>query len=285
MTATSVRPTRWVAKKTARYGVAAGSLVRHLRNTAPGIRVLTYHDFGDSVRDPFCVSPQVLERQMAYLANRDIAISLSELNEHVYGHRVVRDGAVVVTVDDGLRSFYTHALPIFREYGIPAVAFVSSGLVNGSGESNGPNQAAGLYMTWEQIGRARDAGMTIGSHAVSHRSLARLPLAEARDEIFESRHQIEQALGEAPACLAYPFGTAADFNEETASLIRSAGYSSAFTSQHGSIRAGGDAYFLPRIKVEGGENMWMFRQLISGGLDAWGILDRLLWRVQASASA
>ena len=45
-----------------------------------------------------------------------------------------------------------------------------------------------------------------------------------------------------------------------------------------------DALALPRVKVEGGERMWMFRLLVRGGLDAWSLADRTLWRLQAATS-
>jgi hypothetical protein len=39
----------------------------------------------------------------------------------VTGRRSLPDGAVLVTIDDGVRSVYTHALPVLSHYGIPAV--------------------------------------------------------------------------------------------------------------------------------------------------------------------
>jgi hypothetical protein len=64
--------------------------------------------------------------------------------------------------------------------------------------------------------------------------------------------------------------------------VADAGYTLAFTAQHGAVRTGANPYALPRIKVEGGESVWMFRQLVAGGLDGWSLVDRYLWRVQAA---
>jgi hypothetical protein len=89
-------------------------------------------------------------------------------------------------------------------------------------------------------------------------------------------------LGTPVTSFAYPFGTRADYNEATAALLREAGYTCAFTSQHGAIAPGADPLTLPRVKVEGGEGMWMFQSLTRGGLDGWRWIDRTLWSLQAS---
>jgi hypothetical protein len=41
---------------------------------------------------------------------------------------------------------------------------------------------------------------------------------------------------------------------------------------------------LTRIKVEGGENLDMFRSLMRGGLDSWKWVDRTLWRWQQAGA-
>jgi hypothetical protein len=67
----------------------------------------------------------------------------------------------------------------------------------------------------------------------------------------------------------------------TADILKDNGYTYAFTSQHGTIGEGLDPYALPRIKVEGGERLWLFRLLLRGGLDAWRFVDHTLWKIQA----
>ncbi|MEH2164686.1 MAG: hypothetical protein V7K38_27435 [Nostoc sp.] len=50
----------------------------------------------------------------------------------------------------------------------------------------------------------------------------------------------------------------------------------AFTSQHGA------SFAMSCIKVEGGEPMWMFPMLVSGGLNEWRFIDKILWRSHQS---
>lgn len=250
----------------------------------PKVRVLTYHRFGTAVRDPFCVSPSEFEAQVAYLADRKLVISLAEFENFLAGKETLPHGAVLLTVDDGFRSLYTTALPILKHYGVPAVAFVSPGLIGSRGTvsqefySDPPEN----FLDWDQLGVLANSNVAIGSHAWTHRSLARLAPSEVVDEAVRSRDALEAKLGTQVGSFAYPFGTRADFSDTTADILKQSGYRCAFTSQHGPVRSGMEPFSLPRVKVEGGEGLWLFRLLVRGGLDGWRWVDKTLWRIQAS---
>lgn len=282
---TQSNQTRWFLKKTARKAVATTTCNRFKRYSEPAIRVLTYHRFGESRRDPFCVSVQDFENQMSYLAEHNLAVSLEDVEGFVLGHNTINPGSILVTIDDGYHSVYSACLPILTRFAIPAVAFITPGLIS---HANPLSSKQGVcpepYMNWEEIGLLHDSGVAIGSHSLTHRSLARIPNNQAYEEIFHSREIIQKELGDQITSFAYPFGTRADFNAETASLIKDAGYTCAFTSQHGRILENSDAYTLPRVKVEGGEPSWLFQCLVQGGLDAWRWVDKALWRIQASGN-
>jgi peptidoglycan/xylan/chitin deacetylase (PgdA/CDA1 family) len=137
-------------------------------------------------------------------------------------------------------------------------------------------------LTWDELGVLAAQGVTIGAHGWTHRSLGRLGPAEVRDEACRSRDRLQARLGCRVTSFAYPYGTRADFNRTTAEILAELGYTTAFTSQHGAIARGADPLGLPRIKVEGGEGLWMFRLLCHGALDGWRAVDRVLWRWQHS---
>lgn len=280
---------RWQIKKTARKSIAlshwAANRVKIVNpSVVPLVRVLTYHRFGEIPRDPFCVKPQDFAFQMAWLAERGLVVSLAQLEAFVHHGSQIKPGSVLVTIDDGCRSVGMHALPILKHYGIAAAVFVSSG--NVGRKSSDLNQQGELpeedYMSWRELHGLMDAGIDVGSHAVTHRSLGRMSITEAEDEILRSRADLERELGKPITSFAYPYGTLADFNSAIAAVLQRSGYRLAFTSQHGAIHPNMDAMLLPRIKVEGGEGNWLFPLMAQGGLDAWRWIDRVLWRVQAS---
>jgi peptidoglycan/xylan/chitin deacetylase (PgdA/CDA1 family) len=281
---------RWYVKKAARRGLATTAWASGWLAAAEAmagkvrLRVLTYHRLGDSPHDPFCVRPSDFEVQMRYLAERRLAVSLADLEAMLIGQKQLPRHAVLVTVDDGFRSVYTEMLPILRHYAIPAVAYVSPGLLRDSAAAStccdpsagGPEE----YLTWDQLAGLAAGGVTIGSHGWTHRSLGRMPTAEALDEAVRSRETLRQRLGCRVGSFAYPYGTRADFSPATAETLVQAGYCTAFTSQHGAIARGADPMALPRIKVEGGEGLLMFRLLCRGAMDGWRLVDHALWRVQ-----
>jgi peptidoglycan/xylan/chitin deacetylase (PgdA/CDA1 family) len=287
-----VPPFRWFCKKIARKSMALGSqysgslaLAGYL-SREPGVRVLTYHRFGDSPYDPFCVSAKHFEQQMAFIAKNHLAISFTDFEKHLKGELRLSKEAVLVTVDDGFQSLYKIALPILKKYAIPAVAFVTPSLIHDAVSMN--RLSAGQpepYMDWEEVIDLANNNVVIGSHAWTHRSLGTLDDNEVMEEAVLSRQALESKLSRPVTSFAYPFGTKADFNTKTFRILEEAGYICAFTSQHGAIKKQLNPYDLPRVKVEGGEAIWVFRSLVKGGLDAWRLIDQTLWRLQANRNA
>ena len=105
---------------------------------------------------------------------------------------------------------------------------------------------------------------------------------EVRDEACRSKETLQERLGIGVTTFAYPYGTRAAYSELTGTILRECGYQTAFTTQHGAVLPGSEAIELPRIKVEGGDPLWMFRKLCQGGIDGWRYADRFLWRLQKS---
>ena len=282
--ASLVTPFRWHIKKSARAAVAAATCTLGARRaTQPQLRVLTYHAFGARSRDPFCLPGEAFDTHMAHLAETGRAISPAQLRRFLTQGDGVPDGAVLVTIDDGLQSLHSVALPILVRYAIPAIAFVTASLIGDDRARRDASAATSeRYLTWDEVETIAGAGIEIGSHAWTHRSLGRMTTSEVRDEASRSHQTIEQHVSGPVTAFAYPFGTRADFSRSTALLLAQCGYSCAFTSQHGAIRRGVDVFELPRIKVESGDPPWIFGKLIDGGLDAWRWIDRSLWPLQAS---
>jgi peptidoglycan/xylan/chitin deacetylase (PgdA/CDA1 family) len=135
-------------------------------------------------------------------------------------------------------------------------------------------------LSWCELEDLRAAGIAIGSHSLTHRSFGRISLEEVREEALRSRELLEQRLGGEVRAFAYPFGTRADYGPATGQVLSECGYRCAFHSMHGAIRPGMDPIRLPRIKIEGGEGLWMFQLCSRGAMDAWWGLDYALWRTQ-----
>jgi peptidoglycan/xylan/chitin deacetylase (PgdA/CDA1 family) len=255
---------------------------RNAQNSVqPGsVRVLTYHRFGNTSYDPFCVSPVDFETQMAFLAQHKRALSLLRFEQFLSGSIELPNDSVLVTIDDGHLSTWSTAMPILRRHSIPAVAFVTPNMVGR--QTAGNVRIAEGYAGWPELRELLRCGIEVASHSMSHKSFGSMSATEVREEAVRSKSVLEDRLGIEVTTFAYPYGTRADFNSSTAKILRDVGYRLAFTSQHGAIRRGANPWELPRIKIEGSEPIWMFRLATRGGLDRWKWIDRGLWRLQAS---
>jgi peptidoglycan/xylan/chitin deacetylase (PgdA/CDA1 family) len=263
-------------KRALRLGFArSGSALRRGRGEAC-VRALTYHRFGATATDPWCVATGEFDAQMRWLAEQRRLVSLDDVRDFVAGRKALPADAVLVTIDDGCRSLHTHALPILREYRVPAVAFVSAGLVGARAVATDHCEP---YATWDELARVREAGVEIGSHAYDHRSLGRMSDAEARDQALRSRAEIGARIGAPARSFAYPFGTRADFDARTDRVLAESGYEIAFHSVHGAIRPHMPAISLPRVKIEGGEGLRMVQLASDGAMDGWRLVDELRGRL------
>jgi peptidoglycan/xylan/chitin deacetylase (PgdA/CDA1 family) len=270
---------RWYAKKVSRGTMMLGAWATGsapLRNALArggGVRVLTYHRFGDWPRDPFCVAARDFERQVRWVAERGLAVSLADLRAFLRGERRLPEGAVLLTADDGARSVLSVAAPILREHGVPMVAFLTTGALDGLATRLALPEP---FLSWDEAGRLGEHGIEVGSHGLTHGSLGTMTEAQVREEGERSREAIRRELGCVPTSFAYPYGTPAHYGTMTRRVLAGCGYDTLFLSTHGAVRAGCDPLALPRVKVEGGEPMWLFRLLARGGMDDWRYVDRAL---------
>ena len=104
------------------------------------VPIITYHSIGYQ-NDALSVSPENLDRQLAYLKNNHYnVISLDALVEGIKNNKKF-EKTVVITFDDGRKDNYQYAYPILKKYHFPVTIFLASNLVN-----NNPG-----FMTWDDV--------------------------------------------------------------------------------------------------------------------------------------
>jgi peptidoglycan/xylan/chitin deacetylase (PgdA/CDA1 family) len=116
------------------------------------------------------------------------------------------------------------------------------------------------WMTWDMVRALRDAGMTIGGHAIHHQLLSRMPLDEQWEEIAGCARRYEEELGAPMRYFAYPGGRVDSFNDETRRCLDRAGVRFAFSYYGGFRRVEEwDRYDMRRIQIERDMSMLEFR--------------------------
>ena len=110
-------------------------------------------------------------------------------------------------------------------------------------------------MTWDQIEELSLNDMEIGSHGLTHSSLARIPFDEAVQEITRSKEIIENNIKKKCIYFAFPFGSKKDYNSELIDYIKNAGYQACLLNTHGYNHIKKDAFCFRRIIMEDTTNL------------------------------
>jgi peptidoglycan/xylan/chitin deacetylase (PgdA/CDA1 family) len=104
-------------------------------------------------------------------------------------------------------------------------------------------------LSWDEVRKLHNAGITIGAHTVNHAILSRIDIDRAREEIGRSREQIEREIAHAPRHFAYPNGSEGDYGPRDIELVRQIGFASAVTTIEGVNTRDEDRYQLRRHNV------------------------------------
>lgn len=115
-----------------------------------------------------------------------------------------------------------------------ATAEYLDNLASGLGVSRvSPNEANGMWMTWDMAREMKAAGMGFGGHSASHPVMSMCAVERQKWEIEQCRDRIASELGQIPTLFSYPVGGPNRFTSETTDLVRAAGFQFAFTFSRG----------------------------------------------------
>lgn len=233
-----------------------------------GVPVLMYHSVADD-GDFFSISVREFVRQMEYIAKYRRAVPAGEIADFIAGKKILPEGAVVVTFDDGYRNFRTDALPVLKKYRIPSVIFILAGDPDRKELGN----AHSLLSLSEIYELSAENMVEIGSHGLTHKKLTRLPPAEAENEIRQSRVLLNKATGKDIRFFAYPKGS---FNAQIAGIVENAGYKGVFAVVQRLARPGCDKFAIPRLQIDSTTSFWEFKAKLTLAADWY----YMLWKIK-----
>lgn len=184
------------------------------------ILVLGYHSIGlanphYATQGEYMLSREEFSRQLRYLKNNYNVVPLSDLVACLQDGRCAGD-CVAITFDDGYKDAILQAVPILKEYQMPAAFFIVSGLI-GKKE----------YLDWGDIETMQRDGFIFGSHTVSHPRLTQLDSGKVLQEMRDSKMQLERELKQKVQYFAYPYGL---YNQDIMMAAQEAGFTHAFTT-------------------------------------------------------
>jgi peptidoglycan/xylan/chitin deacetylase (PgdA/CDA1 family) len=94
----------------------------------------------------------------------------------------------------------------------------------------------------------QDELITFGAHTHTHPWLRKISKDKARDEIIESRIELERELGLPVRLFSYPHG---DYDDLTTKLVDEAGFLGACTTQTGLNTPASSRFALHRTEIRG----------------------------------
>jgi len=105
--------------------------------------ILVYHRFDDPRHASTNISIKNLKEQFEYFKNNGYeVVKLSKLVEALNLGQEIPDNWIVITIDDGYKSFYDKALEVFKEYNYPFAMLIYVEAVAGKYSD---------YLTFDQL--------------------------------------------------------------------------------------------------------------------------------------
>lgn len=89
----------------------------------------------------------------------------------------------------------------------------------------------------------------IGAHTVSHPVLSALPVSAQKEEIWQSKVDLENILDRPVVAFAYPHGARSDYTQDTVRLVKAAGFICACSNFPEMVWQNSDYFQLPRILI------------------------------------
>ncbi len=187
------------------------------------VPVLVYHNIGAQDRGRLTIAARTFDAQIRQLRDEGFqAISLADFLAFTAGRKQLPRKSVLLTFDDGYKSFVQYARSTLMDYGFGATLFVYSDFIGG-----------GAGLSWQDLKTLTGQGFDVQAHSKSHGNLRR---KEGESEAAYARRieaelevpasLFKKNLGRASAVLAYPFG---EMDDELLPYVSKYGYSSAFT--------------------------------------------------------
>lgn len=229
---------------------------------APGrCSVIYYHSVKDQEKKQFT-------RQM-YLLKR----TAHPLRANYFGKLQKGRNYVILTFDDGFKSFLRNALPELQKFEFPCAVFFPVKLLGGRPEWENNerfNDEDEEIMTPAEVKSLDSKQILIGSHSYSHRVMSRLEKTEAAEEFIKSKKSLEALSGKAVELFSFPYGA---FNSNLITQASEAGYKRVFTSNYEVVTSELNSFVVGRVRVDASDSLLEFKLKILGAYE-W--LNRLM---------
>jgi len=250
------------------------NLVFRLRRM-PIVRILAFHDV------PFC-QIRCFREKLEFVQKATNVISLDDI---FAGRMSLEKINIVITFDDGYRSWLDTICPILRDLDLNATFFISSGHIGLREHEERDfllknlksNRQSSGSLTAEGLRRLAEDGFAIGGHTCNHINMAEIDdINKLHYEVQKDKEELERISKTSLKYFAYPFGYHFNANIDLVGVLKKSGYQGAVTLVPGLITAGTDSFFLHRDLVNASMPMSAFKARLLGNYDAVMYVRKIL---------
>lgn len=233
-------------------------------NTAK-VPVLMYHHLLQKKENTFPNNSVILnvenfKEQLNYLSKNGFqTVSLADLEAYIKGDIKLRNKTVVITFDDGNKTNHLYALPLLKQFGYQAGAFIITSRITNNPSTFNPYglQSLSVPEINEMKSHFQFGSHTANLHQLSKNKshvLTKNPSVVLNDFVISKKYVNT-------TYFCYPFG---QYTKETIQLLKKAGYSSAYTTQTGYAKVQTNPYEIPRFGVYPNTTIKEFATIVNG---------------------
>lgn len=252
----------------------------------PTTAILMYHSVSDDPETgihPYyrlATPPALFRQHLDILADQGFdVVSLHQAARNLAHTQSPTRPMAVITFDDGFRDFLTHAWPALHQRRLPATVFLPTSFIADPRRTFVGREC----LTWTEVRDLHAAGVSFGSHSVSHPKLEALQPDQLRAELADSRAALEDHLQSRVDTFCHPYGFPAAnlaYVQRFRAALQETGYSIATTTNVGRASPASDLLLLPRLPVNGADDPQLFTAKIRGAYDWTARPQAILKRVK-----
>jgi peptidoglycan/xylan/chitin deacetylase (PgdA/CDA1 family) len=208
---------------------------------APNVAVLEWHDVLPEKAVWFDTTTAEIAAQFDEIARRGFhVVSLAALRDHLVSGKPLPPRALVLTFDDNGQGIYDNVFPLLRKHRFPATLFVHTNYVGVT--------TSKAHNTWPELLAMQRSGLVeIQSLTANHPpDLTKLSDGDVMHEFSLSMHSITARAGRRPYAVVYPYDV---YDSRVAHLAQKAGYTLAFTEDHGPVGESPSLFELHRYSL------------------------------------
>ncbi len=231
-------------------------------NEKPRI-ILAYH--GIAPQHPACVSPQIFKEHMVHLREKYDIVPLDGILEESNGNE---RPMVAITFDDAYTNLLEYAVPVLKDYKIPAIIYAPTNYLGKKNEWDSIYSIPLLQiMSAKDLRMLHNEGFGIGSHTHNHIRLRSQDHTTLQREIGDSKKMLEDITGNTVTSFAYPYGKRRDLDYRAVRFVKQSNYLSAVTTYWGRFNDEAKRYESRRITIWPSDTLGVFKLKLNGNYD------------------